>query len=345
MFENLPSEKIIPERLTRAAQASSRNAADIEANDASESRGEDNSSNEPEMVDPFEFADPVNVLDKISSKFYEDLTSSKWKERKEALETLLALLKVPKIEDGRYGELVNALGKRINDANIVVLTIAVNCIEQLARGLRSNFSQYRSIVLSPLLEKLKEKKSSVIEAIRAALDAIFVTVSLSDVIEDIIAAASHKNPQVKSESIQWLVRSFKVLKKSPSKAEIKSFGEMLVKSLDDGDSAVRDAAAEAMGILMKLVTERLMMPYMDKLDKVKEAKVREFFDQAEVSFKGMKSTNSKKMVNSQASGKENMAPKSVVSSASSISTNQKIGNSSIIPKPTSNVSYPEMCHN
>jgi cytoskeleton-associated protein 5 len=41
-----------------------------------------------------------------------------------------------------------------------------------------------------------------------------------------------------------------------------------------------------MGTLMKIVTERAMGMYLEKLDKVKETKVREFFEKAEVRVAG-----------------------------------------------------------
>ncbi|KAJ3095578.1 Microtubule-associated protein, microtubule dynamics during spindle orientation, partial [Physocladia obscura] len=91
---------------------------------------------EPEVVDVFDLADPVNVLDKMPPKFYETLQATKWSERKEILEALLVIIKVPKLEDGRYGELINVLAKKINDTNIIVLTLAINCLECLANGLR-----------------------------------------------------------------------------------------------------------------------------------------------------------------------------------------------------------------
>ena len=51
------------------------------------------------------------LLEKLPKGFYESLASSKWKERKEALEAFLPFAKSGKIEDGRYGELVSILGK------------------------------------------------------------------------------------------------------------------------------------------------------------------------------------------------------------------------------------------
>lgn len=84
-------------------------------------------------------------------------TSTKWKERKEALDALLELLKAPKLEEGRYGELLNGLAKvrsfngisydkRMNDSNVIVVALAANAIEKVALGLGHSFSQYKSLV-------------------------------------------------------------------------------------------------------------------------------------------------------------------------------------------------------
>jgi cytoskeleton-associated protein 5 len=74
--------------------------------------------------------------------------STKWKERKEALDALLEILSAQKFEDGRYGELVNTLGKRMNDSNILVVTLAADSIAKLALGLGQAFAQYKSLVLT-----------------------------------------------------------------------------------------------------------------------------------------------------------------------------------------------------
>ena len=52
-----------------------------------------------------------------------------------------------------------------------------------------------------------------------------------DLLEDIIFAFGHKNPQVKNEAIQWLIRCLKT-PKQPSKEltrELKHLAEALVK--------------------------------------------------------------------------------------------------------------------
>lgn len=65
----------------------------------------------PKVIDAFDLADPVPFIDKIPKSFYSEITSSKWKERKEACEVVLKLVSFPKLEVGKYHELVNILAK------------------------------------------------------------------------------------------------------------------------------------------------------------------------------------------------------------------------------------------
>eukprot|EP00842_Homolaphlyctis_polyrhiza_P000842 jgi/Hompol1/1759/HPOL_000015-RA len=228
------------------------------------------------VIDEYSLADPVNVLDKLPKGFYTELGSPKWQERKEALTTLLTIASTPKIEDARYGELVNVLSKKVADANVVVAVLAIQCIQCLAKGLRSAFNPYRNIVISPLMERLKEKKTNVLEATRAALDSVALSVnSTMDLLEDIIGGINHKNPLVKTESIQWLSRcmsNVKKAKKDFNRNNSKQILETLVKAADDGTDTVRDAAQETIGKFMIILTEQAVLMYIERLDKVKQAR-------------------------------------------------------------------------
>jgi cytoskeleton-associated protein 5 len=179
-------EKPEQTRYTRAQQrerALKEAEASLTANDAAnkDTVGTDPSSmqeEEDEPVDAFDFAEPQAILNKLPSGFYENLASAKWKDRKElALNPLLNVLKLaPKIQDANYDELVRALAGRMTDANIACVISAVGCIECLAKGLRTDFAKYKSTALPPILERCKEKKQSVTDALAAALDAIFASV-------------------------------------------------------------------------------------------------------------------------------------------------------------------------
>ncbi|KAJ3270590.1 Cytoskeleton associated protein 5 [Terramyces sp. JEL0728] len=237
---------------------------------------------EQTVPDVFDFADPVAFIDKIPKSFYTDIQSAKWKERKEALELLLGLLSYPKLEDGRYHELVNILSKKLADPNVVVLIVAANCLEKLASGLRGSFKEYRNIVVSPTLDRLKEKKTNVIEALRALLDSTYKSINkVGDILEDALAGMNHSNPVVKNESIQWLIRSMSSKSKTElSKPEMKQLIEKLLKQMDDGSADIRDSTAQCLAVMMKVYGEKLVNPFLDRLDKVKLQKVTDHFEKA-----------------------------------------------------------------
>lgn len=136
---------------------------------------------EEEEVPPsaYDLAEPVSIMSKLPEGFYTHLSSAKWKDRKElALEPLLDLVKTPRLEaSDNYDEILRALAGRMTDANVICVALAANCIEAIALGLREAFGRYKSLVLGPMLARTKEKKVNVLDAIGAALDAAFASVS------------------------------------------------------------------------------------------------------------------------------------------------------------------------
>lgn len=258
------------------------------AADDGAANGEDGGAPVDESIDPYELADPVNVLDNVPAEFYTHLTSSKWKDRKElALDPLYTLVNTIRLQEGNYDELTRALAGRVaSDANVACVTAAANCIECLAKGLRGAFARYRANVMSPLLERLKEKKPSVVESLANALDAVFKATSIKDILEDVPPFAKHKNPAVKAEALKYLVRCLRETTSAPSPVEAKPTVETLCSALEDGAEPVRVAAADALGTLMKVLGgERALGGALDKLDDLRKAKVQEAFEKAEVKIK------------------------------------------------------------
>jgi protein STU2 len=92
----------------------------------------------------------------------------------------------------------------------------------------------------------------------------------------------HKNPQVKTESLKFLVRCLRTTPLNPTKPEITTIGESCTKLLGENFEPVRQAAQEALGTLMKIVGERAMIQFLDGVDDIRKAKIKEFFEKAEV---------------------------------------------------------------
>ena len=137
-------------------------------------------NNDPEAPpDPRMFAEEVDIVPKLPANLQASLKSSKWKERKEALDELLALVNAsPRINDApELGEVARSLATCIQkDANINCVMVAANCLEGLAKSMMESFARYRESTVPLMLERLKERKVNVTDAIGNALDAIFTTV-------------------------------------------------------------------------------------------------------------------------------------------------------------------------
>jgi len=130
--------------------------------------------------DARETAEVVDIATKLPPSFQTNLKSSKWKERKEALDDLHTLLiATPRIKDAaEFSELTRSLASCIaKDANINCVIVAANCLEEMAKAMIDTFAKYRESVIPLMLERLKERKANVTDAIGAALDAVFATVS------------------------------------------------------------------------------------------------------------------------------------------------------------------------
>lgn len=102
-------------------------------------------------IDPMDLIDPVDILSKMPKDFYDKLEEKKWTLRKESLEALEKLLTDnPKVENGDYGVLVNALKKVITkDSNVVLVAMAGKCLAMLAKGLGKRFSNYSTVSVKP----------------------------------------------------------------------------------------------------------------------------------------------------------------------------------------------------
>jgi cytoskeleton-associated protein 5 len=283
-FEKIKSEPAPKqERFLRSQQAAMARAPPPGANGAAEE--EDDLEADIVEVDAFDLAEPQDVLSKVPANFHEQLASAKWKDRKEALDALFAVLNVPRIKDGDYGEIVRGFAKCMKDANIAVVTTAAQCLEVFAKGLRKPFSKYRATVLGPVMERMKEKKASVSDALGAALDQVFMATSLTECLEETLEFLKHKNPQVKEGTMKFLIRCLKTTRVAPTKSEVASISEAGKKLLSESSEVLRSGGAEVLGTLMKIMSERAMGPHLEGLDDIRKTKIKEYFETAEVKAK------------------------------------------------------------
>ncbi|XP_074041153.1 protein mini spindles-like isoform X1 [Leptinotarsa decemlineata] len=286
-FSKIEGQKASPTRYIRSQQVKQAEKA-AEVVDAG-GEEECDEVEAPQDIDPYELADPVEILSKLPKDFHEKIEAKKWQERKEVLEVLENLVKVPKLENGDYGDTVRALKKVIQkDSNVVCVALAGRCIAGLASGLKKKFQTYAGFCIPVILEKFKEKKQNVVTALRDAIDAVYLTTNFEAILEDVTEALNNKNPSVKTETCSFLARAFcRTLPTAVNKKLLKAICTPLIKTINESDPAVRESAAEALGTLMKLVGEKAIAPFLVELEKdnLKMAKIKENCDKAVILVK------------------------------------------------------------
>lgn len=286
-FEKVRGGRAAPTRYLRSQQQKMAKQVESQGAESAAVEEMDGGGVAQTQIDPFEMMTSVDVLSKLPKDFFEQCEAKKWQERKEALETLQQLTTNVKLEPGDYGDLVRQLKKMLGkDTNVLVVSLAAKCLTNLAVGLRRKFQIYAGPCIPVIFEKFKEKKQNVVQALREAIDAIFKITTFDALMEDIQTALNNKNPQVKAETVAFLTRCFSSCSSTTlNKKVLKPLCLSLLKTLNDTDVTVRDHSAEALGTALKVSGERLMGPFLQDVDAIKMAKIKDCCDKAVVTAK------------------------------------------------------------
>uniref|UniRef100_A0A915PRN8 TOG domain-containing protein n=1 Tax=Setaria digitata TaxID=48799 RepID=A0A915PRN8_9BILA len=227
----------------------------------------------------------VNIIGCLPTGFFESIRSPRWTERRDTLLALIDILsQYPRIDPKiKYNEIVSELKLIIlKDSNVVVVALALRALAAFIKGLRKNF------ILLHILEKFKEKKASVKEAVMDCLSLVAEHCDSGILIGPICEALEKAtNPSVKSSIDQWI---YCILCHYPQSAApisfIKNVGPYLVKHSKDGDPDVREGSCMAFGAISRLVEKEITSSIADEVfrDKTKFKKITEYFEKAEKDF-------------------------------------------------------------
>ncbi|XP_019231604.1 PREDICTED: protein MOR1 [Nicotiana attenuata] len=239
---------------------------------------EESAADVPQEIDEYDLVDPVDILTPLEKTgFWEGVKAAKWSERKEAVAELTKLASTKKIAPGDFTEICRTLKKLITDVNIAVAVEAIQAIGNLARGLRTHFSGSSRFLLPVLLEKLKEKKPTLTDALTQTLQAMHKSgcLILTDIVEDVKTATKNKVPLVRSLTLNWVTFCIETSNKAVILKAHKEYVPICMESLNDGTPEVRDAAFSALAAVAKSVGMRPLEKSLEKLDDVRKKKLSE----------------------------------------------------------------------
>ncbi|ETW05149.1 hypothetical protein H310_04156 [Aphanomyces invadans] len=226
--------------------------------------------------DPREFAETVNLLDRLPKTEYKaKMALPKWSEKVEALKIILDTIgSVPKLANGDYSDLVQTLKLCTQDSNVNIVAKSIEVLGVLADGLRRNFSQYARILLPVLLRKLSDKKSNVLAATHQALDMFqqhaLPIDNMMDELKVTIEGATNKVPASRAQGVLFVERC--ISKQTVNVADaalMKTCGELFANCIEDPDPALRKAGVDAMVTLVKSSSQasRFVKNTLDVLEK------------------------------------------------------------------------------
>ncbi|GAU31280.1 hypothetical protein TSUD_39600 [Trifolium subterraneum] len=282
---------------------------------------EESGSNAPQEIDEYELVDPVDILTPLEkSGFWDGVKATKWLERKEAVGELTKLASTKRISPGDFSEVCRTLKKLITDVNIAVAVEAIQAIGNLARGLRTHFSASSRFLLPVLLEKLKEKKPTMTEALSQTLQAMHKAgcITLVDIVEGsypykslldvdecyVRTATKNKVPLVRSLTMNWVTFCIETSNKVIITKVHKDYVPICMECLNDGTPEVRDAAFSALAAIAKSVGMRPLERSLEKLDDVRRKKLSEMISGSEDAVPGGSSTVSVQNTRASASSAE-----------------------------------------
>ncbi|WOL15918.1 protein MOR1-like isoform X1 [Canna indica] len=250
---------------------------------------EESAADVPQEIDEYELVDPVDILAPLDkSGFWDGVKATKWSERRDAVAELTKLASTKRIAPGDFAEVCRTLKKLVTDVNLAVSVEAIQAIGNLAKGLRNHFSASSRFLLPVLLEKLKEKKPVLTEALTQTLQAMHKSgcLTLADVIEDVKVAVKNKVPLVRSLTLNWLTFFIETNNKATILKMHKDYVPIFLESLNDGTPEVRDAAFAALAAIAKMVGMRPLERSLEKLDDVRKKKLSDMIGNGEASTSG-----------------------------------------------------------
>ncbi|KGG52303.1 ARM repeat-containing protein [Mitosporidium daphniae] len=257
---------------------------------AEEKPSVDACDDEPSSLDSIEYdiweSAPEVEISALFHSTTETLLASAWKEKKALLDALGdALNPSPrlKLASGRLlEEIICALGRLISiDVNIAVVLSSARCVERIAHATRANFpaGKHPVLILHALLGRTREKKSSVVDCLMAAAQAILSRcappITFQSILEAVGIGTGTSLLGNKIESLRLLLWSLKKYRLVPTKGELSallSSSDPPLHSLTaDSAGEVRDIACEVFGALLlrcgnnNLILQKALETIGDKL--------------------------------------------------------------------------------
>ncbi|ORC90901.1 XMAP215 family protein [Trypanosoma theileri] len=226
----------------------------------------------------YEIYDETPVLTKLPRDFYRVTLdkSAKWQDRVAMVQDhLLPLISAPKIRvKDDYHELVSLVRELLLDPQAPLMLMGFKCIQELARALRGSFAPHARSLLSPLFDKMKDKKTSVVEHITTTLETLirYKCITLDQCQDEIELTTQSRVPNQRLALVLWLTRLIDKLDRNQFNRLFRA-QNMLCRLMNDEKVEIREASFTLVAKLMASFGEANFQNLLSSLDEKQRAKL------------------------------------------------------------------------
>ncbi|KAG5472394.1 hypothetical protein LSCM1_03793 [Leishmania martiniquensis] len=205
----------------------------------------------------FELLEESAVIPRLPKNFFRVALDKEktWQERVEYVsEHLLPLLAAPRFRSkDNYHELASMVKEYLVDPQAPLMLLGFKMVQDCARGLRSDFGPYARLYISPLLDKMKDKKVSVqLHVMKTLEDLIcFNCISMDQCNDDFEQTLQSKNPTQRTVLLNYLIRMVDTLGDRSRYTKLGRSVAMLGRVVNDEKASIRDVAYVLLDRLMQ----------------------------------------------------------------------------------------------
>lgn len=328
-YQKLQIQKENNMKLKQSNQSSSSTSASLLDNDGDIIMDNDINTNNRTInnhsdQDPFDLLPVSKFLQDLPENFNSNIVSDKWKDRVDALQSLYDFLinpknKIKKLTNNgeNYYALFDTLSSIIEkDVNLQCVTLANQIITFVIEKINPKTlplqDKYRDIFLilyQPILTRTKEKKPTVIDALKNNLHLIIKyfnplsNITNFDFLQILIDNLNlSKNPNNKFELLSLLNEILKnnFINVSIAKKHVlkflnnntkEEFFKMILKLCNESLPKIRDEGFHCIANLMYILGNLELTDVLESLDNIKKKKIMNYFENIQVDKTFQESTN------------------------------------------------------
>nr|XP_018670649.1 cytoskeleton-associated protein 5-like [Ciona intestinalis] len=212
----------------------------------------------------------VDISGKITDALISQMADKNWKERKEALESVIEILNEAKFVTSDIGDLATGLKARLTDSNKILLTTTLNILTQLATALGPHSAKHLQILSANIINTLADSKPQVRQAALKCMNTWLENTKLSmwlegDMISSALSVAKHTFLRI--ELLTWLAEKLLSVAKLPSSAKegLEMCVPVIYSCCEDRSGEVRAKAQGFLPAIMRHISYDKMIKGTGKL--------------------------------------------------------------------------------